>query len=174
MTEDMGKRPKPPKDDPVYPRPDPPPAKEEPPAHDPPPDDPLVSEQVTYLPGPEDGSETQFAGHHFYANLPLTIKAKKSFLDKLRGNGFFKVGEFNPDKDKVKLREENPKPKTSDQYKAYAVAWFKASTNLLDFDARWTAEENLRRDCGVGADDLDYLATLARPKRADLEKRLRP
>ena len=137
-------------------------------------DDPLVSEQVTYLPGEEDPARVQFAGHHFHANLPLKVTMPKSWFEKLRGNKFFKVGPFDPAKDSAKMREEPRTPRTSDEYKAYAVAWFKSADNLHDFDERWVEEETLRQECGVGADDLDYLSSLSRPKRAGLKKKLRP
>jgi hypothetical protein len=46
--------------------------------------------------------------------------------------------------------------------------------SLHEFDERWTAEEELRQRCEVGAEDLDYLGSLSRPKRGELKKKLRP
>ena len=138
------------------------------------PPDPVISETVTYLPAVEDPVQTRFAGHTFHANLPKTIDMKTSFFERLRGNRFFKVGPFDAAKEAVKLSEQPKQPRTSDEYKVHAVRWFKSVQNLHEFDDRWVAEETLRQDCDVGADDLDYLMSLARPKRGDLEKKLRP
>ena len=137
-------------------------------------EDPMMSEQVTYRPGPEDPVRVQFGGHHLHANIPKQVRGRKSWFATVRNNPFFKVGDFDPKKDAVVTREELPLPKTSDQYKAFAVAWFRSAESLHDFDARWQLEEVLRQECGVGADDLDYLGSLMRPRRAELQKRLRP
>ena len=140
---------------------------------DKPPEDPEVSEQVTYLPGAEDPPQVKFAGHVFNANLPKTVQMKTSWFDMVRGNRFFKVGHFDPKTDAVPAQEITD-PKTADEYKAYAVEWFKKVDSLHEFDERWTAEEAMRQRCEVGAEDLDYLGSLARPRRGELKKKLRP
>jgi hypothetical protein len=143
------------------------------PADNKPADDPIESEQVTYLPGPEDSPQTKFAGQTFAANIPKTVQLPKSVFERLRGNPFFKVGAFDAHKDAVKAAPITT-PTTPEQYKAHAVAWFKTADSLHEFDERWTEEEALRQQCDVGAEDLDYLSSLARPRRGELKKKLKP
>jgi hypothetical protein len=135
--------------------------------------DPIESEQVTYLPGPEDPPQVAFGGHVFNANLPKRVDMPRSWLEMVRGNKFFKVGAFDPTRDAVKAQEQT-EPRTADEYKAHAVAWFKKVQSLQEFDALWRDEEELRQRCGVGAEDLDYLGSLSRPRRGELKKKLRP
>ena len=54
----------------------------------------------------------------------------------------------------------------------HARKWVRDVQSLHDFDERWTAEEPLRQACEVGATELDYLASLSRPRRAELKKKL--
>jgi hypothetical protein len=138
-----------------------------------PPEDPVVSEQVTYLPGVEDPAQTKFAGHVFHANLPKTVQMPQSWFERLRHNKFFKVGHFDPQTDRVPATP-SIEPRTADEYKVHAVAWFKKVDSLHEFDELWTEEEALRERCEIGAEDLDYLGSLSRPRRAELKKKLRP
>jgi hypothetical protein len=134
-------------------------------------DEAVISEQVTYRPDEHDPVQVVLAGHTFHANLPLTLSMKASWFERLRNNRFFKVGPFDPKTDAVKVKPAVPSPKTPEQYRAHAVEWFKTVPSVEALDTRWAQEEILRLACGVGADDLDYLATLFRPKRAELRKR---
>jgi hypothetical protein len=135
--------------------------------------DPMMTDQVTYLPGPEDPPQVKFGGHTFNANLSKKVDMPTSYFERLQTNKFFKVGHFDAVKDSVPAQEQS-EPKTADEYKVYAVEWFKKTQSLKAFDERWTEEEGLRQDCEVGAEELDYLSSLARPKRAELKKKLRP
>ena len=127
-----------------------------------------VSEQITYLPGPDDPSTTKWRGYLFQANVPKTV-AVPEMIEQARGNKFFHVGPFDPAKDSVKV-VPSEKPTTPEQYRSYAVEWFKRVKTLDEFDTRWMAEEVLREKCGVGTDDIDYLMSLIQPKRAELKK----
>lgn len=135
-----------------------------------PPESEAVSETVTYLPGPEDPPQVKWAGYIFRANTPRTV-TNAELIEKARGNKHFKVGAFDPSRDGVEAMEQSPGPKTSDQYRAHAVAWLKKMESVDELDRKWASEEVLRIDCEVGADDIDFLRDLFNPKRAELRKR---
>ena len=100
---------------------------------EPAPEDPIESQQVTYLPDPEDPPQVKFAGHTFSANTPKTIELAKSVVERLRNNRFFKVGAFDPKTDTVKAQPITV-PKTADEYQVHAVKWFKDVQSLHEFD----------------------------------------
>ena len=129
-----------------------------------------MTEQITYLPGEEDPPKVLWNGITFYANMPRAVSDPR-MIEQARANPFFHVGAFDPDKHSVKLRAQTKEPKTPEQYRAHAVAWLNKVESVADLDARWAREEVLRIQCGVGADDLDFLSHLFRPKRGELEKR---
>ena len=129
-----------------------------------------VSETVTYLPGPEGPASTKWMGHVFHANAPKTV-TNALLIEKARTNRHFKVGAFDPAKDTVETVEAAPGPKTSDQYRAHAVAWLKKMQSVDDLDRKWASEEVLRIKCEVGTDDIDFLRDLFEPYRAELRKR---
>ena len=127
------------------------------------------TEQVTYTPGPDDPTSVKWHGYTFHANVPKAV-ANADLVERARGNKFFKVGEFT-ESDVVTTREEPPAPKTAEQYRAHAVAWFKQMQSVEQLDTKWQGEETLRMSCGVGSDDLEYLGHLSGPLRAELRKR---
>jgi hypothetical protein len=129
-----------------------------------------VSETVTYLPGPEGPTMTKWMGQVFHANAPKIV-TNPQLIDKARANRSFKVGPFDPAKDTVETVEPVPGPKTSDQYRAHAVAWLKTMQSVDELDRKWAGEEVLRIDCEVGTDDIDLLRSLFDPKRSELRKR---
>lgn len=131
-----------------------------------------ATETVTYLPAEGDRSSVKWAGHVFHANVPKQVDVTKhgELIEAARKNKFFKVGAFDASKDRVPV-EETPLPKTSDQYRAWCVAWLAKCESDAEFVDRWMGEEKLREECGVGTDDIDYLNTLILPKRAELKKR---
>lgn len=152
-----------------------------------------VQEQVTYVPGKEDQPTAMWGGHKFTANVPVTIKghsgdpkkgeckpherANYDLIEKARKNKFFRVGEFDPQKDSVPLREpQGHAPETPDQYRAHAIDWAKQivagqGATIGQFNAKWEDEEGLRIKCGVGTDDLELLNSVIGPLRAELQKR---
>lgn len=127
------------------------------------------SEQVTYVPGPEDPVSVQWAGHIFHANVPKAVE-NAEVIASARLNKFFKVGEFKPG-DAVPTRDEPQEPKTPEQYRAHAIAWLKTMQTVNQLDEKWQGEETLRMKCGVGTDDIELLMGLFQPKRAELRKR---
>lgn len=132
-----------------------------------------VSEQITYLPGPEDPIITTWMKHVFHGHIPKTV-TNSELIEKARLNKSFKVGDFNPHTDAKTKIEPTPVPKTSDQYKVWALAWTKKCESADALDMRWAEEENLRRECDVGEEELDYLRSVIGPMRAELLKKDRP
>jgi hypothetical protein len=131
----------------------------------------LASEQVTYIPGEGDPVSTKWHGIVFHANVPKTIN-KPILIEQARGNRFFKVGEFDPARDKVATIEVSD-PKTPGEYRAHFVAWFnKLSVNdtngINQMVAMWAKEQPMREMCEVGTDDYSYIGTLFNPKMHQL------
>lgn len=60
-------------------------------------------------------------------------------------------------------------PTTSEQYRGYALAWFKTQDDSEEMDRRWKEEAELRVKCGCGTDDEEYLATFYNPIHAQLK-----
>lgn len=128
-----------------------------------------VSEQVTYLPGDGDPSQTKWHGLVFHANIPKTV-TNPILIEQARTNKHFHVGPFDPAKQGVPTHEEVVLPKTPEQYRAWFAAWLKTMSSVDEMDQRWMKEEVLRESCGVGSDDLEYMTSLYQPKRAELRK----
>lgn len=142
--------------------------------------------KVTYLPQDGDPAETTFHGVNLKANVAVETSNEK-LIAMASSNPWFKV-EGAADKPKAaepakggKPTPENkptvviPKgntgePKTAEEYRAYAVEWFKTVRTIEEMETRWKAEEGLRNSIGVGTDDYDYLATLYNPKADALRK----
>lgn len=129
----------------------------------------LTSEQVTYVPGPEGPMETKWMGIVFRANAPKMV-TKRALIEAAKKNPFFKVGPFDPRTDVYREHEPAP-PKTSREYRAHCVRWLLKTDSLDELAERWRDEAQLRADCEVGSDDLDYLSSLFDPKIADLIRR---
>jgi len=127
------------------------------------------SEHVTYLPSEGDPIKTTWMGITFHANVPKEV-TNQALIAKAKQNRFFKVGDFNPARDRVSV-ENTPLPKTSEQYRAHAVAWIKTVESVDDLDTRWQSEETLRMHCGVGTDDIEWLQDFLGPKRHELKRR---
>jgi hypothetical protein len=148
---------------------------------------------------PADPVETTFAKILFRANEPVevadTVTVQQLVVEKretpegetrskgremqvplyrvLAGNPWFEI-------DGVKSERQKPAthrvPTSPDEYRGYAIAWIAASTSAVTMDKRWIAEDNLRRACGVSADDMAYVMPFFEAKReecADVESRRR-
>jgi hypothetical protein len=132
-----------------------------------------VSEQITYLPGPEDANSTTWMRHVFHAHQPKTV-TNPELIEKARNNPWFKVGHFDVQTDARTKIEPTPFPKTAGQYKVYALDWSKKSESVDALDMRWAEEEKLRRECDVDEEDIDYLRSVIGPLRSELAKKDRP
>ncbi len=126
-----------------------------------------TSEQVTYVPGPDDPSTVKWAGHVFHANVPKPV-INKTLIEAARGNKFFRVGAFSPSD--VGTTEKAVLPKTSNDYRAHVVAWLKRVESADEFMTQWARDAPMREDCEVGLDDYDYLGSLMAPRLAELAK----
>lgn len=130
----------------------------------------IASEQITYRPIHDgDPAKVTWMGLVFHANVPKTITNPK-LIDAAKGNKWFKVGEFDPKTDGVPV-EETGLPKTPEQYRAHVIAWLKRMESVDALDTKWAGEETLRIECGVGTDDIEYLAGFVDPARHELRKR---
>lgn len=122
---------------------------------------------VTYAPQHGDPVSTVWHGHTFHANKPTPVPEGHPLLKQATSNPWFTVaGQDAP----VQVSADQAVPTTSEEYRAYAIAWFKTVESSAEMKARWASEEGLRVSCGVGTDDLEYLNKLYVPRLAELEK----
>jgi hypothetical protein len=101
---------------------------------------------------------------------------------KCEGKGLDAVAQSAKSTPKDAGWDKRRKPKSSDDYCAYAIAWInEAMPDETDEDgeraakncktamrARWDGESDLRVACGVGEDDLDRINGIYGPKLAQL------
>ncbi len=127
--------------------------------------------KVTYVPQEGDPSTVTWNGHKFTANVPREV-SNAEMLKLAATNPWFDVeGSPAPTAiDEAKRRGRPPKPKTAEEYRAWAVSWIGKSETSADLQSRWDGEADLRTACGVGGDDLDYIATIMQPRLAELQK----
>lgn len=132
--------------------------------------EPSVMPRLIYVPGPEDASETVWNRHKFLANVPTEIKdirngyTAKEMLALARNNRFFQI------EGEEKVPTVAQEPVTSEQYRAYAAMWIRSAKSVTALESRWESEKELREDCDVGVDDIEYISTLFNPRKAELHK----
>lgn len=153
--------------------------------------------KVTYIPrDPGDPAMMLWNGVKFPANVPVELDPKLhgykvplpkktldpatgrtltehvetwvSMIDQAKGNPSFQVEGEAP----VAARKPGrPRiPRTSEDYRSYALAWISAMEDVQDLAERWDAEDVLRENCGVGEDDLKYLTPFFQAKHHELKK----
>lgn len=122
---------------------------------------------ITYIPGREDPVSVVWNKLTFEANKPREVSDER-IIAKAKNNSWFRVeGEkraakgFDPGTDT---------PTNSSQYRAFAITWFKLVNTSADLAKRWSDEEALRAECGVGTDDLEYIARYYDPRLEELKK----
>ncbi|MDR3487093.1 MAG: hypothetical protein P4M05_19575 [Bradyrhizobium sp.] len=120
---------------------------------------------MTYVPGAEGPLQTKFRGVVFQAHVPKKVNA--DIVDALKGNRFFQIGVFDPDK--IGVVAGDP-PKTHVEYRGHVANWLKSVGTLDELASRWAKDRNLRAICQVDEDDLRYLGTLIEPKLAELTR----
>lgn len=128
----------------------------------------LQSTDVTYMPGPHDPPKVTWNRHVFHANVPKKI-TDQAMIEAAKGNKFFHVGLFDPQKDAV--NDSVPEPKTAAAYRAWAVHWLKDIESVDAMCERWANEAQMRERLEVGYDDLKYLSSLFQPRLDDLIRR---
>ena len=122
---------------------------------------------ITYVPGREDPVQVTWGKTVFEANKPKTVIDQR-IIDRAKTNPWFKVeGEKQADKG---FDPGTDKPENASQYRAYAITWFKLVNKSADLEQRWADEEQLRLDCEVGTDDLEYVARYYDPRLEELRK----
>jgi hypothetical protein len=120
--------------------------------------------KVIYRPQSGDPVEVMWNNHRFRANEPTVVRSD-GMIELAKGNPFFEV------EGEEKAQVGRPaKPKTAEEYRSYAVRWFKSAKTAAELEQRWGAEEELRKECGVGTDDIEYLSSLYDPRLAELKK----
>lgn len=135
---------------------------------------------ITYMPGEGDPPSIKWRNRTFHANVPKQI-SDLDHIEAAKGNKHFKVGPFDPDKDKPPSPDFTGTPKTSDEYRAHVVAWLKKLkaanergepnvTGIDDMIKQWAAEQHLRELCDVGSDDYSFISQLFLPKMHELQK----
>lgn len=120
---------------------------------------------VTYHAGDGDPAEVMWNFVRFKANVPTKV-TNPTMIELAKGNPTFEV-EGHP---RAQKAPRDAVPKTSGEYRAYAVRWFKRAKTGAEFDQRWENEADLREKVGVGHDDLEWLSSIGDPIRAELKK----
>lgn len=126
--------------------------------------------KITYIPIHDgDPHKTVWNRQMFEARVPTTPKDVKGGLSALemieaaKNNAWFSV-------EGHKRASTTPAvPETEEQYKLYAQAWIRNAGSSKEMKDRWKAETELRRECGVGDDTLDFLRSISDPKLAELQ-----
>jgi hypothetical protein len=155
--------------------------------------------KVTYVP-PDDGqhhpSSLTWNGVTFQANMPVdldpvkhaydideaersvdpvtqrlllkTVTRRVTMAEVAKTNPFFVV-EGEPQA--VARKPGRPaRPKTSEDYRAHALAWIASIDDPDELAERWNTEETLRERCGVGEDDVSYLRPLFEARHLELKR----
>jgi hypothetical protein len=125
---------------------------------------------ITYTPiHPGDPADTLWNRHRFRANIPVKVRdvaqglTAAQMIEAAKGNPWFLVeGE-----EQAKTRPTVPE--TPEQYRMHAVAWIRTATASRDMASKWRGEEELRTECGVSDDDVEYIQSIYRPRLAILK-----
>lgn len=123
---------------------------------------------VTYKPQPGDPSEVKWNGHIFHANVPRPViddGNPHGMVALAKGNMCFEVEGHDK-----KAAPDPGAPKTPEEYRVYAINWFKKARSADEFEQRWDDEEEMREEAGVGTDDVEWLNSIGGPILADLKK----
>jgi hypothetical protein len=125
---------------------------------------------ITYTPiHPGDPADTLWNRHRFRANVPVTPVDVKGGLTALemveaaKGNPWFQV------EGEEQAQTTPTIPETPEQYRMHAIAWIRTATDSRDMASRWRSEEELRVECGVGDDDVEYIQSIYKPRLAILK-----
>jgi len=120
---------------------------------------------ITYTPRFDgDPFNTVVEGIRFEANKPRSV-SNAVIIEMARTNPWFRVGD-----EKQAPLPSYGKPRTDIEYRRYAIEWIQAAKGSDEVKRRWDAEEDLRTDCDVGTDDLDFLAPYYSSRVEQLEK----
>lgn len=87
------------------------------------------------------------------------MEVKTSVLEILKRNPYFRVDGAEPAPTVKKQVGRPTTPKTPEEYKAFAMAWFSRAESHTALAERWEAEASLREKCSVH-DDSDVVSYL--------------
>lgn len=127
--------------------------------------------RLIYVPQEGDPAETVWNRHRFQANVPTEIRDVRNgltaaqMLAAAKGNPWFQI-EGQSKKPTLVVSV----PTTAEQYRTYAAIWIRDAKTSKGLVARWESEQELRADCEVGGDDVEYLTTLFNPRKTMLER----
>jgi hypothetical protein len=123
--------------------------------------------EITYVPGREDPVSVVWNKLTFEANKPRLVSDQR-IIDRAKSNPWFRVaGEKQAEKG---FDPGTDKPSNAQQYRAYAITWFKLAKTSTELAKRWSDEEALRTECEVGTDDLEFIARHYDPTLEQLKK----
>lgn len=137
-------------------------------------------DEIAYIPIDGDPVRTKWNGIDFKAHIPVRVpktscvsvpmpteiiaadgtrttrhtEKKIPMAELAKNNPIFSVNGKEPIKRKV---GSTTVPTDSDQYRSYCIAWIAASSSQSEMDARWTAEGELRKQCGCDDKDIAFL-----------------
>lgn len=144
---------------------------------------------LTYRPREGDPAFVKWGGKTFRAGEP-TETSHPEVVKSAPNNPWFEVSGESADAKAKKIAERSAspgwdkrkKPRTSDDYRAYSIAWInEAAPDEEDTDfersaknciaamrQRWADEAEMRDACGVGTDDIEYIDKIYAPKLSKL------
>lgn len=125
---------------------------------------------VTYTPlNPGDPNETLWNRNRFRANVPTMVRdnpqgwSAAQMVEMAKTNPHFIVEGFEQAKGTPTV------PETPEQYKMHAIGWIRLAHSSAEMSAKWRSEEELRVECGVGDDDIEYIQSIYKPRLAILK-----
>ena len=157
----------------------------------------LDYDEITYIPGDSDPTNTLIdydpsrpeSGLRFHANLPVKVRRTRTMKQlivhkKTNADGNVVSIAVETDVPLVDVLRKNPKFSINgekpfqqqkvviqydpDWYRGYAHKWITLSTNLRDMNERWDQEAQMREECGCSYEEIEYL----QPKLDYMRKRL--
>jgi hypothetical protein len=127
--------------------------------------------KVTYCPeGDGAPHETIWNRHRFRANIPISVRdvpqglTAAQMIEVAKNNPHFSVEGF------PKAKSVGAIPDSPERYRSYAVGWIRIANSSDEMNKRWKDEAELREECGVGSDDVEYLQTIFQPRQAILKE----
>jgi hypothetical protein len=120
-------------------------------------------ELVTYLPPPGDADVVKWRGVEFKAHVPVRI-TDKDHIDACRNNRFFRIG------DQSGAAAPRGLPSDAMTYRGHVLDWMRDVQTIDQLARCWAADRDLRAECEIGYDDMQYLGTLIEPKLRDMRQ----
>ena len=149
--------------------------------------------KVTYVPGETDPAVTIWNEVRFTANVPVDLDPEKHMVvvpmpEVTMVDGQRRTTHYERRVSMIELARNNPSfvvegestarrppgrprlPKTAEEYRSYARAWFTTADDPNDLTERWNHEADLRERCECGEDDVEYLNGFYSARYLELSK----